>query len=137
MSENQPPSQSVPDPAAEADAREKAEARIEQKAEARRRNVPIIGMLSAFAGLLLIICTLFFTLIGVSYGTGDKCMGVALDKPELRDPEIVLYVPDEKLGLNGNFCISIRSSRYFARSEEHTSELQSRGHLVCRLLLEK
>src|SRR5690625_6933252 len=29
-------------------------------------------------------------------------------------------------------------SNYIAdRSEEHTSELQSRGHLVCRLLLEK
>src|SRR5690625_6206347 len=27
--------------------------------------------------------------------------------------------------------------RYVERSEEHTSELQSRGHLVCRLLLEK
>src|SRR5690625_7463575 len=26
---------------------------------------------------------------------------------------------------------------YLRRSEEHTSELQSRGHLVCRLLLEK
>src|SRR5690625_475029 len=26
---------------------------------------------------------------------------------------------------------------YNIRSEEHTSELQSRGHLVCRLLLEK
>src|SRR5690625_375656 len=26
---------------------------------------------------------------------------------------------------------------YIFRSEEHTSELQSRGHLVCRLLLEK
>src|SRR5690625_5780912 len=26
---------------------------------------------------------------------------------------------------------------YQIRSEEHTSELQSRGHLVCRLLLEK
>src|SRR2546422_5333500 len=26
---------------------------------------------------------------------------------------------------------------YFERSEEHTSELQSRLHLVCRLLLEK
>src|SRR5690625_6567644 len=25
----------------------------------------------------------------------------------------------------------------FRRSEEHTSELQSRGHIVCRLLLEK
>src|SRR5439155_11022380 len=31
--------------------------------------------------------------------------------------------------------VSPRSSR--DRSEEHTSELQSRGHLVCRLLLEK
>src|SRR5690625_6182862 len=28
-------------------------------------------------------------------------------------------------------------SRSRRRSEEHTSELQSRGHLVCRLLLEK
>src|SRR5690554_6327825 len=27
--------------------------------------------------------------------------------------------------------------QYFGRSEEHTSELQSRPHLVCRLLLEK
>src|SRR5439155_23181049 len=27
--------------------------------------------------------------------------------------------------------------REFGRSEEHTSELQSRGHLVCRLLPEK
>src|SRR5258708_21139732 len=26
---------------------------------------------------------------------------------------------------------------YYARSEEHTSELQSPDHLVCRLLLEK
>src|SRR5690625_2276326 len=30
-----------------------------------------------------------------------------------------------------------RSAIFAARSEEHTSELQSRGHLVCRLLLEK
>src|SRR3989304_7919868 len=29
------------------------------------------------------------------------------------------------------------SSRRLERSEEHTSELQSRLHLVCRLLLEK
>src|SRR5690625_5385399 len=35
---------------------------------------------------------------------------------------------------------SLQSMRAFflqQRSEEHTSELQSRGHLVCRLLLEK
>src|SRR3712207_7139197 len=30
-----------------------------------------------------------------------------------------------------------RASRATARSEEHTSELQSRQYLVCRLLLEK
>src|SRR2546422_7245446 len=30
-----------------------------------------------------------------------------------------------------------RSTVWFMRSEEHTSELQSRLHLVCRLLLEK
>src|SRR5690625_5377664 len=30
-----------------------------------------------------------------------------------------------------------RSGGALSRSEEHTSELQSRGHLVCRLLLEK
>src|SRR5439155_25169721 len=28
-----------------------------------------------------------------------------------------------------------QSARHTVRSEEHTSELQSRGHLVCRLLL--
>src|SRR5215208_5393306 len=32
---------------------------------------------------------------------------------------------------------SLRRRRSALRSEEHTSELQSRGHLVCRLLLEK
>src|SRR5690625_554129 len=32
----------------------------------------------------------------------------------------------------GNASIAV-----LCRSEEHTSELQSRGHLVCRLLLEK
>src|SRR5207253_3632285 len=31
----------------------------------------------------------------------------------------------------------IRLESITGRSEEHTSELQSRGHLVCRLLLEK
>src|SRR5690625_5936681 len=32
---------------------------------------------------------------------------------------------------------SKKAVEYAMRSEEHTSELQSRGHLVCRLLLEK
>src|SRR3712207_7666844 len=33
--------------------------------------------------------------------------------------------------------VSARSSEILRRSEEHTSELQSRQYLVCRLLLEK
>src|SRR5437870_8764412 len=33
--------------------------------------------------------------------------------------------------------VQARVRRPSLRSEEHTSELQSRGHLVCRLLLEK
>src|SRR5207253_4277150 len=37
-----------------------------------------------------------------------------------------------------NIVTSLNSAEAgnFGRSEEHTSELQSRGHLVCRLLLE-
>src|SRR5689334_24367905 len=38
----------------------------------------------------------------------------------------------------GSCCPRARASRSFpTRSEEHTSELQSQFHLVCRLLLEK
>src|SRR5690625_3233365 len=33
--------------------------------------------------------------------------------------------------------VGASEGEYDQRSEEHTSELQSRGHLVCRLLLEK
>src|SRR2546429_2961455 len=36
---------------------------------------------------------------------------------------------------SATICSQISAAR--ARSEEHTSELQSRLHLVCRLLLEK
>src|SRR5690625_1404694 len=40
--------------------------------------------------------------------------------------------------LNPNYvAIKLFPNRRVVRSEEHTSELQSRGHLVCRLLLEK
>src|SRR5690625_6214703 len=35
-----------------------------------------------------------------------------------------------------NYTVSVKEVGT-KRSEEHTSELQSRGHLVCRLLLEK
>src|SRR5437870_7677620 len=38
---------------------------------------------------------------------------------------------------NSGTAFSTSFETWTERSEEHTSELQSRGHLVCRLLLEK
>ena len=54
-----------------------------------------------------------------------------------------LIVKESRLGKNGKWEsheIEVMGRDYNSkeiRSEEHTSELQSRGHLVCRLLLEK
>src|SRR2546422_3025865 len=45
------------------------------------------------------------------------------------NPTAVFARADVVVGANGLFNVQ--------RSEEHTSELQSRLHLVCRLLLEK
>src|ERR1039458_1422217 len=39
--------------------------------------------------------------------------------------------------LNGSYSSQIHALNSAGRSEEHTSELQSLRHLVCRLLLEK
>src|SRR5215510_16114191 len=44
---------------------------------------------------------------------------------------------DGYLGFTGGGSPVRTPHALVARSEEHTSELQSRGHLVCRLLLEK
>src|SRR5437870_8109879 len=44
---------------------------------------------------------------------------------------------DEILGVNLKGYVFCAKAAIPIRSEEHTSELQSRGHLVCRLLLEK
>src|SRR3712207_9042095 len=47
-------------------------------------------------------------------------------------------VPQSTKELSENMRTSVGSLRSFQpRSEEHTSELQSRQYLVCRLLLEK
>src|SRR2546428_10348187 len=54
---------------------------------------------------------------------------LALPKGRLLDPALDLL---RELGVSG-----IDPDSRPARSEEHTSELQSRSDLVCRLLLEK
>src|SRR3712207_7787633 len=79
---------------------------------------------------LLEICALFGTLIADSDGIYDPAQ----------------YNDRLLLGLKGTMSeaeLHILKQRMYqgrlskARSEEHTSELQSRQYLVCRLLLEK
>src|SRR2546429_5699536 len=55
---------------------------------------------------------------------------------DLLEPEVAVNVQDESRDghrLGGDLILGDEH----VRSEEHTSELQSRLHLVCRLLLEK
>src|SRR5207253_3828015 len=47
------------------------------------------------------------------------------------------YAETDRDNLMYGYLTEIVAIRLGIRSEEHTSELQSRGHLVCRLLLEK
>src|SRR2546422_5313084 len=56
---------------------------------------------------------------------------VASSSPAIQRSAVVLPQPD------GPSSTRNSPSRTSSRSEEHTSELQSRLHLVCRLLLEK
>src|SRR5437870_7388198 len=54
-----------------------------------------------------------------------------------RGPRGGLVLDLDDLPHGQTFDDGVGHSRCDLRSEEHTSELQSRGHLVCRLLLEK
>src|SRR5690625_3654837 len=55
----------------------------------------------------------------------------------LGDPTFVTGTPEADQELLRNLVAFYAVTEGIFRSEEHTSELQSRGHLVCRLLLEK
>src|SRR2546422_2098959 len=66
--------------------------------------------------------------------------------PTRRSSDLSLTYKDEsagqrdgvgEIGANHFAVKGAARSAYAGRSEEHTSELQSRLHLVCRLLLEK
>src|SRR5690606_41950700 len=79
---------------------------------------------------------------GRAHDHGQVAMlGVDVDVLEHFDhPATGLVALDDALGFDGGvavFSVRFRNHRNrSARSEEHTSELQSRENLVCRLLLE-
>src|SRR5207253_8797107 len=67
--------------------------------------------------------------------------GTFVNGRRLEPGEQVRLNPGDKVTA-GSVEIPWSDGKYYnrpsqGRSEEHTSELQSRGHLVCRLLLEK
>src|SRR5690625_1666693 len=61
--------------------------------------------------------------------------GVIFDEVQ-HAPDLLSYIQTQSDADPVMGAIVLTGSQQF-RSEEHTSELQSRGHLVCRLLLEK
>src|SRR5690554_1246224 len=52
----------------------------------------------------------------------------------IKNGNTLIFVPSENLKSDTEYLVTVKLEK---RSEEHTSELQSRPHLVCRLLLEK
>src|SRR5690625_2449041 len=73
---------------------------------------------------------------------GEAVDAVAVDVVALGGmPEPLLQVVDDEVDrytrTRGDVDDLVADLGFQQRSEEHTSELQSRGHLVCRLLLEK
>src|SRR5690625_401618 len=62
----------------------------------------------------------------------EYCVKGKLDEIPFRNIQVISF-DIRHAGIAGAFEKYI----FMERSEEHTSELQSRGHLVCRLLLEK
>src|SRR3989449_6026635 len=70
--------------------------------------------------------------------TGFARLARALDVlTERAEDEIELAPDPQLLSFQVAAALELDAAAKRARSEEHTSELQSRLHLVCRLLLEK
>src|SRR5207253_10814507 len=68
----------------------------------------------------------------------DALIEIAKEKPKSRNElEKIKAVSRFHSGRYGAEITGVVRRVLELRSEEHTSELQSRGHLVCRLLLEK
>src|SRR3712207_8868591 len=70
-------------------------------------------------------------------GLGDKAVFLAI--PEAKNAQLFILQGNRMVTLS--YCCANQEQLVDvgrqARSEEHTSELQSRQYLVCRLLLEK
>src|SRR5690554_6991635 len=83
------------------------------------KNTPFKGLLTR--GILFLVATLLAC---------SSSLAITIDQ----QPLLVAKPVPGNMAIVGSFEFPTMLTR---RSEEHTSELQSRPHLVCRLLLEK
>src|SRR5690625_2456 len=119
---------------------------------------PLVAIILAIVTRRVII-SLFISIWvgGIIYTSGDPFTGLAYTFTWMKDVMVDdwnarFLVMTALLGVGAAFMYKTGGSnglirilesklttkrRVLFRSEEHTSELQSRGHLVCRLLLEK
>src|SRR5207249_5574014 len=92
---------------------------------------------------------------GIAVLRGNLCPDGAIIKPSAATPKLMKHrgravvfeniedfhkrIDDPKLAIDKNSVMVLKNCgpKGYPRSEEHTSELQSRFDLVCRLLLEK
>src|SRR5690625_5487885 len=86
-----------------------------------------VAKVTAVGGLITRFC---------SYG--NPCMEcVARETGRNRHRRLFIFTAEAFGYVNRYSFVAVKQQQKYGRSEEHTSELQSRGHLVCRLLLEK
>src|SRR5690625_6375066 len=105
------------------------------------------GVLSPYDWMLLLVEGILGSVLVLIFMQSIPLLSPGRYKPALKNEEIVciiILIASILTGTIGwefyNIGVEQVFSRYFVlllRSEEHTSEFQSRGHLVCRLLLEK
>src|SRR3712207_8939911 len=73
----------------------------------------------------------------VPFPYAPRCPRLARPKVSGCSRQTYATVPDRSARKPALVEVALLLSGHRARSEEHTSELQSRQYLVCRLLLEK
>src|SRR5690554_7220034 len=94
--------------------------------------------MTALACVLLLLAVLASLLLGAGDVGPVRALAVLLGAGDEEARFVVgsLRLPRTLIGIGVGLALGI-SGALLQRSEEHTSELQSRPHLVCRLLLEK
>src|SRR5437870_6560483 len=85
----------------------------------------------AFPAVPLLAAAIGFT--WMLHGMLQRAYGMTGEAWDLAYDQQVIWNVSQGHGFYSSFA----RADFLGRSEEHTSELQSRGHLVCRLLLEK